>query len=160
MNIEKLDKYIVFGRTGGKGILKNVKKEYNKKVLMEKANYFCSQCNKTVGRMHDAEVDHIIPVMCAGDEFDESNLQILCRACHRYKTDRDKQVIFVLKKLKILYGSGYNIYSSLSLESIRELYKLLYDVHLHSNKMYNAWYSGEFRIERDDIVIHSRYNSE
>lgn len=35
------------------------------------------------------EVDHIVPVSMGGDFFDWSNLQILCRPCHKIKTRSD-----------------------------------------------------------------------
>jgi 5-methylcytosine-specific restriction enzyme A len=36
-----------------------------------------------------ADVDHIVPLRAGGARLDESNLQPLCRACHRLKTQED-----------------------------------------------------------------------
>jgi 5-methylcytosine-specific restriction protein A len=35
------------------------------------------------------EVDHIRPISQGGPEDDESNLQLLCKACHAAKTARE-----------------------------------------------------------------------
>lgn len=35
-------------------------------------------------------VDHVMPIQRGGDALSESNLQSLCRSCHRFKTQREK----------------------------------------------------------------------
>ncbi len=58
-------------------------------VILARDNGLCVPCN-TAGRLTPAsQVDHIIPKAEGGTD-DESNLQSVCVACHRAKTDREK----------------------------------------------------------------------
>ncbi len=52
-------------------------------------NYFSSDtvC-KICGSKEKIEVDHIVPIS-AGGKNEESNLQFLCRQCHKTKTNED-----------------------------------------------------------------------
>jgi len=45
----------------------------------------CRHC----GALAD-EVDHIVPLSAGGSKLDDSNLQSLCRSCHRKKTLADQ----------------------------------------------------------------------
>jgi 5-methylcytosine-specific restriction endonuclease McrA len=50
---------------------------------------FCNRCRR-VRRF--VEVDHAIPRRVAPELiFEPSNLQVLCRACHRIKTREDRR---------------------------------------------------------------------
>lgn len=50
---------------------------------------FCARCRR-VRRV--VEVDHIIPRRVAPElTFSYRNLQVLCRACHRIKTQEDRR---------------------------------------------------------------------
>jgi 5-methylcytosine-specific restriction endonuclease McrA len=46
------------------------------------------------------EVDHIVPIGMGGSGFLHSNLQVLCKACHKEKTKKDHADIRKLKKSK------------------------------------------------------------
>ena len=51
-----------------------------------KNNPLCVHC-KEQGRVTPAQlVDHIVEIKDGGAEYDESNLQSLCKACHNVKT--------------------------------------------------------------------------
>lgn len=47
---------------------------------------------------HMLELDHIVPLADGGSE-DESNLQVLCRKCHKEKTAREAGPRFVRKRM-------------------------------------------------------------
>ena len=49
--------------------------------------YTCRRCGRR-HRARDLEVDHIVEVARGGASLEYSNLQTLCRACHREKTRR------------------------------------------------------------------------
>ena len=49
--------------------------------MLRQAGYRCSRCARP-GRL---EVDHIVPLAQGGAPYDESNLQVLCKACHHIK---------------------------------------------------------------------------
>ena len=51
--------------------------------LWERANRQCAHCDATLPR-HGYDVDHIVALADGGTE-DDTNLQILCLACHRLK---------------------------------------------------------------------------
>ena len=38
------------------------------------------------------EVDHIVAIVNGGNEFDKSNLQVLCQECHKKKTKSDMKI--------------------------------------------------------------------
>jgi 5-methylcytosine-specific restriction endonuclease McrA len=46
----------------------------------------CRICGKMIGRL---EVDHITPLHLGGNEGSDANRQLLCRDCHRAKTERE-----------------------------------------------------------------------
>lgn len=56
-------------------------------------NPLCEHCLKRGKTNPMAEVDHIIPFQGPGDplRLDWSNLQSLCKSCHRKKTARDQK---------------------------------------------------------------------
>lgn len=43
------------------------------------------------------EVDHIVPLIDGGKEFDERNLQSLCIECHKEKTANENRARFSFK---------------------------------------------------------------
>lgn len=52
--------------------------------------------------MHDKaglELDHIKPIAIGGEEYERSNVQLLCVVCHKKKTRIDMQVIARYRKL-------------------------------------------------------------
>lgn len=65
--------------------------------IFQRDNFTCRNC----GRRFEAKelvLDHIIPIACGGDEFDENNLQTLCAECHLKKTKEDKRIIAGYKR--------------------------------------------------------------
>jgi 5-methylcytosine-specific restriction endonuclease McrA len=57
-------------------------RDFRKKYLS--SNTCCKNC----GSKEKIEVDHIVPIS-AGGKNEESNLQFLCRQCHKNKTNMD-----------------------------------------------------------------------
>jgi hypothetical protein len=71
----------------------------------ERDNFTCKKCgtykppiyttykNKQyIQDMPELECDHIIPIFLGGAEFDLSNLQTLCRKCHKIKTREEARL--------------------------------------------------------------------
>ena len=60
------------------------------RVLALKRDFYLCQLCLLVGRTTVAlDVDHIIPLTQGGERLNLSNLQSVCRPCHRTKTERD-----------------------------------------------------------------------
>ena len=58
-----------------------------------KRNPLCVVCESNDKVTPVALVDHIVPTHVAPDRmFDETNLQSLCRPCHKVKTDADLKI--------------------------------------------------------------------
>ena len=51
-------------------------------------------------------LDHIKPIALGGDEFNESNLQILCRECNKSKTAKDFAEIGKARRLEKIMSNG------------------------------------------------------
>ena len=49
--------------------------------VLKRDNWRCQSCKK-----YGTHIDHIRPLFKGGAEYDESNLQVLCKWCHRDKT--------------------------------------------------------------------------
>jgi 5-methylcytosine-specific restriction protein A len=54
-------------------------------VVMRRDGFRCRACGRR-GRKRDLEVDHIVEIAAGGASLEYSNLQTLCRGCHREKT--------------------------------------------------------------------------
>jgi len=61
-----------------------------RKTILKRDNYTCSICKKRK-RKAELDVDHIIPVRCGINPFDNKNLRLLCKECHRAKTKLDRE---------------------------------------------------------------------
>ncbi len=58
--------------------------------ILQRDNYLCQPCMRA-GRVQPAsEVDHIVG-LAAGGTDDDSNLEAICRACHKVKTAQEAQ---------------------------------------------------------------------
>jgi 5-methylcytosine-specific restriction endonuclease McrA len=60
--------------------------------FIKKNGYRCKHCGKMLRYSTGDDwliVDHIKPIRLDGPEFDENNLQVLCRNCNRIKTAND-----------------------------------------------------------------------
>ena len=76
-------------------------KKVNEKTGRVAQHYKCKKC-KNEFTSKDVEVDHIKPVIdpkkgfVSWDDYiarlfcDETNLQVLCKTCHKIKTDKEK----------------------------------------------------------------------
>ena len=53
-----------------------------RQALIKKANYLCQDCGRSVPESH-FDVHHKIPIEKCDDPFEQSNLQVICKACHR-----------------------------------------------------------------------------
>ena len=58
--------------------------------LLYKFKYTCQMCTEQVDDLH--EFDHIVPLWAGGEDA-ETNLQLLCYACHGRKT-RDESDLY------------------------------------------------------------------
>ena len=58
--------------------------------VLERDGYLCQDCAKLGLVVRAVEVDHIEPLHLGGSDA-EDNLQSLCRACHRAKTEMERQ---------------------------------------------------------------------
>lgn len=56
--------------------------------VLRRDSYTCSICQKR-HRKNKLDVDHIIPVRTGIDPFDKNNLRLLCKDCHKAKTNLD-----------------------------------------------------------------------
>jgi len=77
--------------------------------VLQKSNYTCAKCGYRIAR--DSlywslfVVDHIKPIFLGGNEFDENNLQVLCKPCDKKKTAKDKQRYYdILRGMKAVQG--------------------------------------------------------
>ena len=53
-------------------------------AILNRANWRCRRCGR-----YGNEVDHITPLHKGGDPWAESNLQVLCVACHKVKSSEE-----------------------------------------------------------------------
>ena len=68
------------------------RRRFSAKALFARLAEFghcCADCKGKVGGAFGLDWDHVIPLAMGGDD-DLSNLQPLCRNCHRSKTATDK----------------------------------------------------------------------
>jgi 5-methylcytosine-specific restriction protein A len=64
--------------------------EPERRKIAERQNWKCASdtCN-LAGKLEAYDLDHIIPLWKGGEDI-EDNLQALCPACHRRKTDMER----------------------------------------------------------------------
>ena len=58
-----------------------------RKRILDRDGWRCRKC----GRAGRLEVDHRLPVIDGGDEWQPANLQTLCRPCHFAKTGAENR---------------------------------------------------------------------
>lgn len=58
------------------------------KQVRERDEYLCQSCLRNDRVSPAYEVDHIVPLMAGGTD-DPSNLECICKPCHRIKTLKD-----------------------------------------------------------------------
>lgn len=67
-----------------------MRREFSRKVKAQailRANGCCEECSAKL-KVGEAEIDHILPDALGGAPI-LSNARVLCRVCHRAKTDQD-----------------------------------------------------------------------
>ena len=69
--------------------------------LFLERNSTCQACQSKIHPGQKWEIDHIIPLAIGGDNSPQ-NLQVLCKICHRFKTNtQDLSAIAKIKRIKI-----------------------------------------------------------
>ena len=64
--------------------------EPERRKIAQRQNWKCaSDACKLVGKLEAYDLDHIVPLWKGGEDTEE-NLQALCPACHRMKTDMER----------------------------------------------------------------------
>ena len=78
--------------------------DWNKvrKRILKRDNHTCAFCNKS----KELHVDHIIPIAIGGELFKMSNLQVLCKDCHKIKTKSDIKKIVAKRRTKKILVKG------------------------------------------------------
>ena len=65
--------------------------EFQRRQIAKRQNWICAdkECTLEGQELREYDIDHIIPLSLGGSEEDD-NLQALCPACHRKKTDKER----------------------------------------------------------------------
>ena len=65
--------------------------EPQRRMIAKRQNWICAgkECTLEGQELQEYDIDHIIPLSLGGGEEDD-NLQALCPACHRKKTDQER----------------------------------------------------------------------
>ena len=77
---------------------------WRRSKLARQKKYICDKC-KTDCRDYYI-LDHIKPIALGGEEFDEKNLQILCKKCDKIKTKQDHKDIAKLRSIEKKLADG------------------------------------------------------
>ena len=80
--------------------------EAEKKAVAAEQRYRCAMCDEVVA---DYEIDHV-EQQCIRNNHHRSNLQMLCVACHRAKTRRDRQFLDPLFQAPVERGNVFAAY--------------------------------------------------
>lgn len=75
---------------------------------LEAAGAKCADCKSKLGPRNPPEYDHVISLINGGENR-ETNIQCLCKACHRFKT---KQDVAVKKKNNSVRASHHGLKES------------------------------------------------
>lgn len=59
----------------------------------------CPDCGKKIKDLHNRHIDHIRPIVFGGTHC-EANVQIICKACHRIKSNAEVRLINKLARMK------------------------------------------------------------
>ena len=74
--------------------------------LLKERGYICAHCEQDKGSNHTMTMDHILPIALGGEEFDQANLQLLCKDCNKIKTRQDMKNIALGRKGEKLDAVG------------------------------------------------------
>ena len=75
--------------------------------LSKEKKYICDSCGKYCWTYYI--LDHIKPIALGGEEFDEKNLQILCKECDKIKTRQDHKDIAELRRTEKKLEGGQTL---------------------------------------------------
>ncbi len=117
-----------------------------KKKLIKKNGTICEKCNEEF-RVSSLQLDHKIPLSFGGQSFLDTNHQILCKKCHRHKTEKDLLILRVLKKMGMVNGQRGVFYFLLPVEEIIEFYKICLDKMERAKDNYEKWDLGLIKNE-------------
>lgn len=92
-----------------------------KKEIIESRGIFCQTCKNIFDKSY-LELDHIIPCALGGKVFDKDNLQLLCKKCHKNKTNTDKLIISFFKKIEFISGRNGAYYFYTKIENLQKIY--------------------------------------
>lgn len=59
-----------------------------REFVLTRDGFACQRCNRRAG----LEVDHKLPISQGGHAWAPANLQVLCRACHIYKSVEERHI--------------------------------------------------------------------
>mgnify|MGYP006079033695 CR=1 FL=1 len=62
-------------------------KQHRKQYLLTNKDHDCCMCGNTT-KGSDTILDHIVGIRVGGAQFDEHNIQILCRSCNAKKRSK------------------------------------------------------------------------
>jgi hypothetical protein len=131
MDIKVYEYYI--NKTKGKNF-----KKIRLDLIKEKEN-ICEKCNQRFNNIW-LEADHKIPVVLCGKIFNKTNLQILCRDCHRIKTHQDLTILSVIRKLGLIQTYRFYVLSFIKIDELHKIYfkfKKLHDQATYVHNMYS-----------------------
>lgn len=110
-----------------------------KKRLM-KENNLCYICNQSFRIL---ELEHPIPIALCGDIFKQSNIKLICRKCHKRKSEIDRLIISFFSRSKIISRQGIETLSLININQLQELYKMLFDLINKSNIKFKEYIEGD-----------------
>lgn len=73
----------------GKSIYNSSKWKKTREAIMKRDLGLCQECKREGRIKSGTECDHIKPVSAGGDTWSYSNLEMLCKECHKAKTARE-----------------------------------------------------------------------
>jgi 5-methylcytosine-specific restriction endonuclease McrA len=82
--------------------------------LAKECNHECKHCGIKITDSTYV-LDHVIPIACGGEEFNESNLQILCSECNKIKTKKDMADIASCRFKERMLSNNKNLLDLLKL---------------------------------------------
>lgn len=77
---------------------------WRRSKLARQKKYICDKCG--IKCLDYYILDHIKPIALGGEEFDEKNLQILCKDCDKIKTRQDHKDIAKLRRTEKILVEG------------------------------------------------------
>ena len=81
-----------------------------RKTILDENNWKCRVCGK-----YGNEVDHKKPICRGGEEYERSNLQVLCRGCHIRKTQKE----WSRKRAPIPGAQSWDLFVATNLEKVK-----------------------------------------